>query len=122
MENDYNNTRYYLKKRGEMCITISCDKCPLSKNNNKASLVCDAYERNYPVDAIAAVKEWYEKEEKKFTYKDDFFSKFPDALTGISGHPLVKACNIYPEIKNIGEGTCIFKDCGDCWNMEMEER
>lgn len=120
MPENYNNTAYYLRKRGEMCIIISCDECPLSKQNNKTSLLCDAYERNYPEEAIAAVKEWNEKEEKKFTYKDDFFSKFPNAAKTSDGYPKdLIACLFYPQIRDKYNGYC--SSCKKCWDIEKEE-
>ena len=110
--------KFIYKKKYEICNFTDCYECPLSEGNNGKSLACYLYDLKYPEEAIAKVKAWHEKKYKKYTYRDDFLSKFPDALTDISGHPLVKACTLYPEIKNIGGGTCIFKDCDDCWDME----
>ena len=119
MTNDYNNTAYYLKKRGEMCNAADCGKCPLSMNNNGKMLACDRYEERFPEEAIAAVKEWYEKEEKKFTYKDDFFGKFPNAAKTSDGYPKdLIACVFYPQIRDKYNGDC--SNCMKCWDMEKE--
>ena len=124
MPENYNNTVYYLKKRGEICSATHCDKCPLADNNNGTGLACEQYEKKFPEKAIAAVREWHEKETKKFTYKDDFFNKFPRARQDTEGFPMdratskiIPACSIYPEILN---KVVECSDCADCWNMEKK--
>ncbi len=120
MTYDFNDTKYYLKKRGEICNAADCGKCPLSKNNNGKKLACDRYEERFPEEAIAAVREWHEsKTKKQQTYLNDFLSKFPNAVKDKNGYPrAICACNIYPEIFGRAE-KC--GDCGVCWDMEMEE-
>ncbi len=118
---NYNDTKVYLKKKGEICSTI-CDECPLSNNNNGRSLNCNTYEQNYPTDAIAKVKEWHKKKEKKYTYRDDFLDKYPKALTTTDSYPKdtfmtnpISPCSVYPQIRH---KVVECDDCGICWDMK----
>ncbi len=124
MTNNFNDTKYYLRKRGEMCNAVDCDQCPLSEINNGKKLGCDQYEERFPEEAIAKVKAWHEKKYKKYTYRDDFFSKFPNAKRDTEGNPMdsvtsetIPACSLYPEIKD----KCTeCSDCEICWDMKKE--
>lgn len=120
MTYDFNDTKYYLQKRGEICNAADCGKCPLSKNNNGKKLACDRYEERFPEEAIAAVREWHESKTKKYTYLDDFFDKFPDAPKAIDGYPYIKPCFIYSEIKNNNKYACTLCSSNNCWDMKKE--
>ena len=117
MTDNYNNTAYYLRKRGEMCSITDCDECPLSENNNGKSLNCNLYEQRHPAEAVVAVREWY-RGEAKVTYRDDFLDKYPKATKKANGYPAgVFACTLYPEITD--RITDCSSDCKQCWDMEM---
>ncbi len=119
-DNNYNNTKVYLRKKYEMCNFTNCFECPLSENNNGKSLACYLYDSKYPEEAIAAVREWHESSEKKFTYKDDFFGKFPNAAKTSDGYPKdLIACVFYPQIRDKYNGDC--SDHNKCWDMEKED-
>ena len=121
MTNDFNDTKYYLRKKYEMCSEcVICEGCPLSTDNNGKALNCREFEKNYPEATIAAVQEYHERKTKKHTYLDDFFNKFPDAPKALDGYPYIKPCFIYSEIKNNNKYACTLCSSNNCWDMKKE--
>ena len=70
--------------------------------------------------SIEIVQKWSDEHPKK-TYAQDFFEKFPKALSGSAGTPLMCRKEIYGEICSTLEVCGYTGTCENCWNEPMEE-
>lgn len=68
-----------LGRKGKDCGFTTCEKCPLSQNNNDVDLVCTSFENQYPEEATAVVRKWAEEHPRR-TRKDVLLEKFPKAI------------------------------------------
>lgn len=111
----YMDLKKRMVKTGVMGICgIECSDCPMDRNKNKTNMSCLQLEAFYPEKAEEIVKKWANEHPIK-TYKDDFFSRFPE-------------CNdtaVIPEAcRNVLYGIddqCNGGNCIDCWNEGYKE-
>lgn len=88
---------------------ISCYKCPLSVYEKKASS-CRLFQEKYPDEAVAIVKDWFERGRLK-TRAEVFFELCPGAIRNSNGNPMVcaKDCGLADKCK-------FTLSCDKCWN------
>jgi hypothetical protein len=108
----------YLKEKMRLTdgCAIDCRVCRLSNYNNGKLTDCEAFQLEYPEEAVAIVQEWAEEQPAK-TILDDFFEKFPNAPTTAFGYPIICPHHVgYSE----NEDWCEDERCLDCWSRPLE--
>lgn len=70
-------------------------------------------------DNVEEIVDNWVKEHPVKTYKQDFFEKFPNAVTTDKGIPVYCCSHIYGDDMECPKGGC-GSCCVDCWNQEMK--
>lgn len=108
-----------LGRKGEDCIFATCEKCPLSQNNNDVDLACTSFENQYPEEATEIVRKWAEEHPRK-TRKDVLLKKCPNALINNEGYPFACA-GIVGLVSECPAKSIDGYTCKKCWTEEVEE-
>lgn len=113
---DCSKTADFLMEWKRLCSSRLChtgEKCPML-------FFCDiATEKFHDAiikDAIEALQKWSDEHPRK-TYAQDFFEKFPSALSALkSGDiPSICRCQVYGGKCELGF------ECIECWNEPMDD-
>ena len=68
----------------------NCATCPISVEQNGVGVGCDTFLLRYPLQAEKVLEQW-EKQHRKKTYKEDFFSAISRCAGGPAGVSLCVA-------------------------------
>lgn len=107
----------YLRAKSRMTNNCRrCEKCKLHYKYNSKGKICDAFEREYPKEAIQIVEDWA-KENPIVTNKDKFY----EVMKGIFGLKEIKSRCTYnlPTIMCSNFPNCI--ECKKHWDSEYKE-